>query len=49
MKKAVCVNYGSPLGVLTLQSDGEYLTGVCFGGCECEREDKTAASKTIYS
>ena len=33
----------SPLGMMTLQSDGEYLTGVSFGGCEREREDKTAA------
>lgn len=49
MKKASCANYGSPLGVMTLQSDGKYLTGVSFGGCERERKDKTAASKTIYS
>ncbi len=27
---------------MTLQSDGEYLTGVSFGGCECGRKDKTA-------
>ena len=32
----------SPLGMMTLQSDGEYFTGVSFGGCEREQEDKTA-------
>ena len=39
-----CISYyRSPLGMMTLQSDGEYLTGESFGGCEREREDKTAA------
>ena len=28
---------------MTLQSDGEYLTGVSFGGCDNAQESKTAA------
>ncbi len=49
MNSFYCEYYVSPFGVMTLQNNGEYLTGVSFGGCEREREDKTAASKTIYS
>lgn len=39
-----CISYyRSPLGLMTLQSNGEYLTGVSFGGYECGRKDKTAS------
>lgn len=35
--------YISPLGALTLKSDGEYLTGVSFGGCDNAQKSKTSA------
>ena len=35
--------YSSPLGALTLKSDGENLTGLSFGGCDCLPEYKAAA------
>ena len=43
MNKTYRMNYVSPLGVITLQSDGEHLTGVSFGGCDNAEKSKTAA------
>ena len=38
--KNIVYEYDSPLGVITLQSDGEYLTGVSFGKRDCKLETK---------
>ena len=42
MKNSERMIYASPLGAITLQSDGEYLTGVSFGGCDNAQKSKAA-------